>query len=172
MTDTVRTELLHQHSRVWITMVQLPAVNTPQFDWCRSKLPRHPQPVPPIYQPEVPAETVYWAAHHRRREVWCGGTAVAVILGNRLAPGLADRYLARTGFDSQQIPAMPVPPGRPDNLFRPVPEKAATHGMFDDRAHPRSYQAWATTHRPLVAGALAGAAAAVAGLTRLARAGW
>jgi short-subunit dehydrogenase len=171
MTDAVRTELLHQRSRVWITMVQLPAVNTPQFDWCRSKLPHHPQPVPPIYQPEVPAETVYYAAHHRRREVWCGGTAVAVILGNRLAPGLADRYLARTGVASQQVESMPALPGRPDNLFRPVPDRAATHGRFDDRAHPRSYQAWATTHRPVVAGALAGAAALAAGLARLARTG-
>jgi short-subunit dehydrogenase len=171
MTDAVRTELLHQRSRVWITMVQLPAVNTPQFDWCRSRLPHHPQPVPPIYQPEVPAETVYYAAHHRRREVCCGGTAVAVILANTLAPAVADRYLARTGFRSQQIESMPAPPDRPDNLFRPVPDRAATHGMFDDRAHERSYQAWATTHRPLVAGVVIGAAAVVAGLSRLTRAG-
>jgi short-subunit dehydrogenase len=170
MTDAVRTELLHQRSRVWITMVQLPAVNTPRFEWCRTRLPHHLQPVPPIYQPEVPAEAVYYAAHHRRREIRCGGTAVAVILGTKVAPGLADRYLARTGVASQQVQGMPAPPGRPDNLFRPVPERAATHGMFDERAHRRSWQAWATTHRPLVAGALAGEAATSAGLTRLARA--
>lgn len=163
-TDSVRTELLHGRSRVWITMVQLPAVNTPQFNWCRSKLSRHPQPVPPIYQPEVPAEAVYYAAHHRRRELYCGASTVAVILGNKLLPGLADRYLARTGFAAQQIPNMPVSPDRPDNLFQPVPEEAATHGMFDDRAHVRSYQTWTTTHRWAVLGAASAAAAAILGL--------
>ncbi|HEY7201239.1 MAG TPA: SDR family oxidoreductase [Candidatus Dormibacteraeota bacterium] len=168
-TDSVRTELLHGGSRVWITMVQLPAVNTPQFDWCRSRLPRHPQPVPPIYQPEVPAEAVHYAAHHRRREVYCGASTVAVILGSKLVPALADRYLARTGFDSQQIPDLPVPPDRPDNLFRPVPGRAATHGMFDDRARGRSSQLWATTHRWALLGAASGVAVAVAGLLRLRR---
>jgi NAD(P)-dependent dehydrogenase (short-subunit alcohol dehydrogenase family) len=168
-TDSVRTELLHQRSRVWITMVQLPAVNTPQFSWCRSKLPKHPQPVPPIYQPEVPAEVIHYAAHHRRREVRCGGPAVAVILGGKIAPGLADRYLARTAFASQQIADMPASPHRPGNLFRPVPEQAATHGMFDDRAHGRSYQAWATTHRMAVLAGAAVAVAALAGLMRLGR---
>jgi short-subunit dehydrogenase len=167
--DSVRTELLHRGSKVWISMVQLPAVNTPQFNWCRTKLPKHPQPVPPIYQPEVPAEAVYYAAHHRRREVYCGGPTVAVILGSKLLPGLADRYLARTGFKSQQIPDMPVSPDRPDNLFAPVSREAATHGMFDDRAHDRSYQTWATTHRWAVLGAASGAAAAAVGLKLLRR---
>jgi NAD(P)-dependent dehydrogenase (short-subunit alcohol dehydrogenase family) len=155
MTDSVRTELLHRKSRVWVTMVQLPAVNTPQFDWCRSRLPRHPQPVPPIYQPEVPAEVVFHAAHQRRRELWCGGSTVAVIVGNTLAPSLADRYLAQTGFDSQQVRDLPVEPGREDNLFRPVPDRAATHGMFDDRSHARSLQAWLSSHRAELAGAVA-----------------
>jgi NAD(P)-dependent dehydrogenase (short-subunit alcohol dehydrogenase family) len=155
MTDSIRTELMHRKSRVWITMVQLPAVNTPQFDWCRNKLPHHPQPVPPIYQPEVPAEVVYQAAHQRRRELWCGGSTVAVIVGNKLAPAIADRYLARTGFDSQQVRDMPAQPRGEDNLFRPVPELAATHGMFDDRAHSRSLQAWLTSHRGRLAGAAA-----------------
>ncbi|MBJ7593962.1 MAG: SDR family oxidoreductase [Candidatus Dormibacteraeota bacterium] len=168
-TDSVRTELMHDRSRVWITMVQLPAVNTPQFNWCRSKLPDHPQPVPPIYQPEVPAETVYYAAHHHRREIYCGGPAVKAIIGNKFFPGLADHYLARTGFSAQQIAGMPVPPDRPNNLFEPVPGEAATHGMFDDRAKARSYQAWATTHRSVVAGALVGSLAAAAGLLRLIR---
>ncbi len=167
-TDSVRTELLHDGSNVWITMVQLPAVNTPQFNWCRTKLPDHPQPVPPIYQPEVPAEAVYWAAHHRRRELDVGGSAVKAIFGNKVAPRFADWYLARTGYKSQQIEDMPVD-GRPDNLFEPVPDEAATHGMFDREAHERSYQLWANTHRPLVAGALAGAAAAVVGLVRTVR---
>jgi NAD(P)-dependent dehydrogenase (short-subunit alcohol dehydrogenase family) len=167
-TDSVRTELLHDRSGVWITMVQLPAVNTPQFNWCRTKLPDHPQPVPPIYQPEVPAEAVYWAAHHRRRELDVGGSAVKAIFGNKVAPRLADWYLARTGYKSQQVQDMPVN-GRPDNLFEPVAREAATHGMFDDQAHDRSYQLWANTHRPLVAAALAGAGAAAFGLARAVR---
>ena len=157
-TDSVRTELMHRKSRVWVTMVQLPAVNTPQFSWCRTRLPNHPQPVPPIYQPEVPAETIYYAAHHRRREIYCGGPAVAVILGSKLLPALADRYLARTAVDSQQVPGMPVG-SRHDNLTAPVPSLAATHGIFDDRAHTRSAQAWATTHRPAASGAALGALA-------------
>ncbi|MDR0358032.1 MAG: SDR family oxidoreductase [bacterium] len=159
-TDTVRTELLHRRSRVWITMVHLPAVNTPQFSWCRTKLPLHPMPVPPIYQPEVPAETVYYAAHHRRREIYCGGSAVAVILGNKLVPAAAERYLARTGFSSQQMPGHQVSSDRPDNLFHPVEDKAATHGIFDTQANAQSYQVWATEHRPFVAGA----AAAIGGM--------
>jgi NAD(P)-dependent dehydrogenase (short-subunit alcohol dehydrogenase family) len=164
-TDSVRTELEHDRSRVWITMVQLPAVNTPQFNWCRTKLPDHPQPVPPIYQPEVPAEAVYWAAHHRRRELDVGGSALKAIFGNKLSPRFADWYLARTGYASQQIQDMQVN-GRPDNLFDPVPDEAATHGMFDEEAHAHSYQLWANTHRPLVVGALAAATAAATGLVR------
>jgi NADP-dependent 3-hydroxy acid dehydrogenase YdfG len=167
-TDSVRTELMHDHSRVWITMVQLPAVNTPQFNWCRTKLPDHPQPVPPIYQPEIPAEAVYWAAHHRRRELDVGGSALKAIFGSMLSPRLADWYLARTGYASQQIQDMPVN-GRPDNLFEPVPEEAATHGMFDGEAHAQSYQLWANTHRSLVAGGLATAVTAAAALRRALR---
>ena len=164
-TDSVRTELMHDGSNVWITMVQMPALNTPQFNWCRTRLPEHPQPVPPIFQPEVAGEAIHWAAHHRRREVDVGGSAVKAIVGNKLAPRLADRYLARTGFDSQQVAGMPVN-GRRDNLFAPAPGEAATHGMFDDQAHDRSVQLWLTTHRPLVAATLA---AGLAGLTRIAR---
>ncbi len=159
-TDSVRTELLHDGSRVWITMVQLPALNTPQFDWCRTKLPDHPQPVPPIFQPEVAANAIVWASHHRRRELEVGASAVKAIVGNALAPRFADWYLARTGFDAQQVQGMPVN-GRRDNLFEPVPEEAATHGRFDDRAKRRSSQLWLSTHRGVVAaGAAAGAAAA------------
>lgn len=169
-TDSIRTELLHDRSRVQITMVQLPGVNSTQFNWCRSKLPKHPMPVPPIYQPEIPAEAVYWAAHHRRRELWVGYSAVQAILGNKLAPSFADWYLARTGFDGQQISDMPVSADRPDNLFEPVPAKAATHGIFDDQAKTRSPQLWAATHRAVVAGALAGVAAAgAAGVAKRAR---
>jgi NAD(P)-dependent dehydrogenase (short-subunit alcohol dehydrogenase family) len=158
-TDSVRTELMHDGSRVWITMVQLPAVNTPQFNWCRTRLPDHPQPVPPIFQPEIPAEAVYWAAHHRRRELDVGGSAVKAIVGTTLAPRLADWYLARTGYRSQQIPGQPVN-GRPDNLFEPVPQEAATHGIFDDCSRTRSYQLWLNTHRPVVAAALSAIGAA------------
>jgi NAD(P)-dependent dehydrogenase (short-subunit alcohol dehydrogenase family) len=168
-TDSVRTELLHNRSRVWISMVQLPAVNTPQFSWCRTKLPDHPQPVPPIFQPEVPAEAVWWAAHHRRREVTCGGSAAAVIFLNKLAPAIADRYLARTGYKSQQITGMPVPSDRPNNLFDPVPQCASTHGMFDDRATDKSIQTWLNTHRGIATGTLVGAAAVASGAWRLVR---
>jgi len=156
-TDSVRTELLHDRSRVWITMVQLPAVNTPQFSWCRTKLPDHPQPVPPIFQPEVPARAVVWAAHHRRREITVGGSAVKAIVGQKLAPRFADWYLGRTGYKAQQIADMPVGSDRADNLFEPVPDRAATHGMFDRQAAERSEQAWVTTHRGLI-GCAAGAA--------------
>jgi hypothetical protein len=151
-------------------MVQLPGVNTTQFNWCRSKLPNHPKPVPPIYQPEIPAEAVYWAAHHRRRELRVGYSATEAILGNKIAPTLADIYVARTAFSGQQVPDMPVSPDRPDNLFEPVADKAATHGIFDDEAKRRSPQLWAVTHRSLLAGALlAGAAAVGAGVTAAAR---
>jgi NAD(P)-dependent dehydrogenase (short-subunit alcohol dehydrogenase family) len=163
-TDSVRTELLHDGSRVWITMVQLPAVNTPQFNWCRTKLPNHPQPVPPIFQPEVAGEAVHWAAHHRRREVVVGFSAAKAIFGNKLAPRFADWYLARTGFRSQQIEGMPVE-NRAGNLFEPMPN-AATHGIFDARSRPRSYQLWATTHRPLLAATAALLAAAKVGTHR------
>jgi NAD(P)-dependent dehydrogenase (short-subunit alcohol dehydrogenase family) len=166
-TDSVRTELLHDGSRVWITMVQLPAVNTPQFNWCRTKLPHHPQPVPPIFQPEVAGEAVYWAAHHRRRELVVGFSAVKAIVGNKLAPRLADRYLSRTAFRSQQIESMPPESGS-GNLFDPMPN-AATHGIFDARARSRSYQLWATTHRPLVAATAAALAAAIVGATGMLR---
>lgn len=165
-TDSVRTELMHRKSKAWITMVQLPAVNTPQFSWCRSKLPNHPQPVPPIYQPEVPAEAVYYAAHHRRREIYCGTPTLKAVFGNKLVPGLADRYLSRTGFESQQIPGAPIDGDRPGNLFSPVESKAATHGIFDGQARGSSAQLWAATHRVPVAAALLGL---MVGLAKVAR---
>jgi short-subunit dehydrogenase len=166
-TDSLRTELMHDGSDVHITMVQLPAHNTPQFGWGRTKLPNHPQPVPPIYQPEVAAEAVYWAAHHRRREVWLGASSVMVILGNKLIPALADRYLARTGYGSQQTDQR-VDPDRPDNLFTPVDEEEdhGAHGIFDEQAHEKSPQLWAVKNRgwlALAAGSGAIAAAALIG---------
>jgi NAD(P)-dependent dehydrogenase (short-subunit alcohol dehydrogenase family) len=168
-TDSVRTELMADGSRVWITMVQLPGLNTPQFNWCRSKLPNHPMPVPPIYQPEVAAEAVYWAAHHRRRELYCGHSAVQAIVGNKIAPRLADWYLARKGISSQQMQGHPVSSDRPDNLFEPRDELAATHGIFDEKAKQRSLQLWATTHRRALAATLTAAAAIGAGVARQAR---
>ena len=129
-TDSVRTELLHDGSNVHITMVQLPAVNTPQFNVSKTTLPKHPQPVPPIYQPEVPARAIYWAAHQRRREVRVGLSSTIVIAGNKLLPGLGDWYLAKTGYDSQQT-NRPVDENRSDNLYKPVPGDHGAHGDFD-----------------------------------------
>ena len=159
-TSSLRCELLHEHSGVRVTVVQMPAVNTPQFSWVRSKLPRHPQPVPPIYQPEVAARGVLYAADHPgRRQYWVGASTTATIVANKFAPALLDRYLARTGYDSQQTD-QPVKPGRPDNLLDPVDglggRDHGAHGAFDGRAHPRSAQLW-MSQRPQVMGALAAA---------------
>jgi NAD(P)-dependent dehydrogenase (short-subunit alcohol dehydrogenase family) len=164
-TDALRVELMHESSHVRITMVQLPGVNTTQFNWCRSKLPNHPQPVPPIYQPEIPAEAVYWAAHHRRRELWVGYSTVQAIVGGMIAPWFADWYLERTAFDGQQGTDRPIGPDRHDNLFEPQPQIAATHGIFDDQAKTRSPELWMATHRRLLGAAAAGAALLTAGLT-------
>jgi NAD(P)-dependent dehydrogenase (short-subunit alcohol dehydrogenase family) len=144
-TDSLRCELLHRKSNVHLTMVQMPALNTPQFDWCRTRLPRHPQPVPPIYQPEVAAEAVYYAAHHRRREMYVGRMTVAAIFGNKLMPGRADRYLAKNGVDSQMTD-QPIDPGRRSNLFQPLPGDHGAHGSFDAQASYQSPQLWADTH--------------------------
>jgi NAD(P)-dependent dehydrogenase (short-subunit alcohol dehydrogenase family) len=157
--DSLRCELLHDGSRVRLTMVQLPALNTPQFGWVKSRLPRKPQPVPPIFQPEVAARAIVWAAHHGRREVWVGGKTVMGIVGNRIAPWFADWYLARNGYDAQQHDGLDDP-DRPNNLWEPLPGDPGAHGAFDERARDRSFQAWAATHR----GLLAAAAAGVAGL--------
>lgn len=165
-TDSVRTELMHDGSNVHITMVQLPALNTPQFDVCKSRLPNHPQPVPPIFQPEVAADAIYFAAHSKRREVYVGGSSVMTIVGNKLAPRLADRYLARTGYDSQQTDE-PVSPNRPSNLFEPVPGDHGAHGIFDDRSSPHSRQLRATKNRGWLA--LAGVGVAGAALVALRR---
>jgi len=153
-----------------VTMVQLPAVNTPQFGWVRSRLPRRAQPVPPIYQPEVAARAIRYAADHPgRREYWVGGTTVATLLANAVAPGLLDRYLARTGLSGQQTDAE-RDPDTPDNLFEPrdagAYADAGAHGDFDDRAHGHSLQVWASQHRRALAGTAAAAAAAVAARTR------
>lgn len=166
-TEALRVELRHDRSAVKVTMVHLPGLNTPQFDQVRTTLRRHPMPVPPIYQPEVAARAVLWSAEHpRRREVWVGGPTPLVIWGGRLAPGLVDRYLARTGVEAQQTDR-PIPPDRPSYLWEPLPGDRGAHGDFDDRAHPRSLQLELSIRRPL---ALAGAAgAALAAAARAAR---
>ena len=161
-TDSLRSELLHDNSHVHLTMVQLPALNTPQFSWCKTRLPRHPQPVPPIFEPEVAAKAIVWAAHHRRRELDLGSSTLEAIGANKIAPGLLDRYLARTCYDAQQTDR-PINPDRPSNLFEPVPGDHGAHGIFDQRAHPRSLQFWETTHRGWLAAGL-GVAGAVAAL--------
>jgi NAD(P)-dependent dehydrogenase (short-subunit alcohol dehydrogenase family) len=159
-TETLRTELKHDRSHVHVTMVQLPAHNTPQFDWGRTKLPRAPQPVPPIFQPEVAAEAVWYAATHRRRELFVAWPSIKAILGERVAPGLLDTYLARNGYDAQQADE-PVSPDRPDNLFAPAPGNHGAHGRFDDQAKGSSPVVWLDLHRGLIAGAAAAAGAAV-----------
>lgn len=156
-TESLRCELLHDRSNVQVTMVQLPALNTPQFDVVLSHLPRRPQPVPPIYQPEVAAEAILWASRHSRREVWVGGSTVGTVAAQKVVPGLLDRYLGATGFDSQQTDE-PADRDRPSNLWEPVADDRGAHGAFDRRAHPRSFQLWASTHRILLA--LMGAAGA------------
>ncbi|ART63317.1 SDR family oxidoreductase [Kushneria marisflavi] len=155
-TQALRTELLNEGSRVHVTMVEMPGLNTPQFDWCKSHLPHRARPVAPVYQPEVGARAVYWAAHHRRREIYVGRSAIMSIWGNKVFPGLLDRYLARTAVSGQQTDER-RPPGRPDNLWQPVPGARGAHGRFDDEALSTSAQLWATTHRRelgLMAGAL------------------
>jgi short-subunit dehydrogenase len=165
-TSSLRCELLHEKSNVRVTVVQMPAVNTPQFSWVRSRLPRKPQPVPPIYQPEVAARGIVYAADHpRRREYWVGGSTVATLAANKLAPALLDRYLARTGYAAQQTDQS-ARPGRPDNLVQPVDQPPGAdygaHGSFDSRSHPRSAQLWASHHPAICALAACGTAVATA----------
>ncbi len=138
-TDSIRSELMHAGSAVRITSVLPPAMNTPQFSWCRTRLPRQPQPVPPIFQPEVAARAIVCAASHNRREVYVGWPTVEAVYGQQFIPAFADRYLAKHGFDSQQT-ADPLPPDRPDNLFEPVAGDFSAHGIFDDRAKSSSLQ--------------------------------
>ena len=174
-TSSLRCELLHEHSGVRVTVVQMPAVNTPQFSWVRSKLPRHPQPVPPIYQPEVAARAVLYAADHPgRRQYWVGASTAATILANRVVPALLDRYLAKTGYDSQQTGERQG--ARSGNLWQAEDDPGGydhgAHGEFDERSHPRSVQQW-VSERPGASAAAAGAvlAAAAAVSARRARRG-
>lgn len=151
-TDSLRSELIHDKLAIRLTMVDLPAVNTPQFDWALNKTGHRPQPVPPIFQPEVPARAIYFAATHKRREIWLGFSTVKAILANRLAPGLLDRYLAKAGYtgqltDEKQSAAAPA------NLFEPVPGPYGAHGRFDARARNSSAAMFTDRHRALVVAA-------------------
>lgn len=158
-TDSLRCELIHDKSRIQLTMVQMPALNTPQFGWVKSRLKYKAQPVPPIFQPEVGARAIYWAAHHDRREVYVGAPTVEAIVANKVAPGLLDHYLGRTGYDSQQTNELENP-SRPNNLWEPVAGDHGTHGTFDSRAHNHSSELWLGLHRGWIGLALAACAGA------------
>jgi short chain dehydrogenase len=170
--DSLRAELLHERSNIKITMVQIPALNTPQFGWVRTRLPRHPQPVPPIFQPEVAAAAIVWASEHAPRTLQAGGPTVLTILGNKLFPGLLDRYLACTAYDGQQTDEPIDASTWQDNLDKPVDDHHdhGAHGAFDARAKGSSAQLWMTTHKPQVAAMICaagcGLAAGLAGRVR------
>ncbi len=168
-TESVITELLHHRSKVRVSMVQLPGLNTTQFTWGRTKLPKQTQPVPPIYEPEVAADAIHFAAHHKRRQVYVGVPTVMNIIGERVAPWLLDRYLARTGYKSQMTDRTLDPNGH-DNLFDPVDEDRGARGPFTDRAHDVSPVLELAKRRGLVLAGL-GVAAAGAGAAAVARDG-
>ena len=166
--ESVRCELLHEKSNVHVTMVQMPAVNTPQFSWVLSKLPDHAQPVPPIYQPEVAARAVLYAADHpKRREYWVGASTVGTLVGDKLFPGLLDLYLGKTGFKSQQT-GQKKDPDQPANLWEPADgpdgEDFGAHGVFDDRATPHAPQLWFSHHHKTLVGAGTVAVASMVGM--------
>ncbi len=163
--EALRCELLHDKSDVHVTMVQMPAVNTPQFSWVLSRLPHRAQPVPPIYQPEVAARAVLFAADHpRRREYWVGASTMGTLAANAIAPGLLDRYLGRTGYASQQT-QQPHDPQAPVNLWEPADGRTGrdfgTHGVFDERAIEHDPQLWASRHHGLIGAAAAATSAAL-----------
>ncbi|MBV9578571.1 MAG: SDR family NAD(P)-dependent oxidoreductase, partial [Chloroflexi bacterium] len=158
-TDSIRTELIHDGSRVHITIVQMPALNTPQFSWCKSAMPRKAQPVPPIFQPEVGAEAVYWAAHQRHREVFVGWSTTQAILGQRLAPGVLDHVVATT-WEAQMYDGARNSDDAVD-LYTPVPGHQSAHGSFDDRAKDHSWELQLTTRASWLSTALSNAAAYV-----------
>jgi NAD(P)-dependent dehydrogenase (short-subunit alcohol dehydrogenase family) len=163
--DSLRAELIHDDSNVRTTMVQMPALNTPQFGWVRTRLPNHPQPVPPIYQPEVAAEAIMWAAQHTPRELTVGAPTLFTTQAQKVLPGALDAYLAHNAVDSQQTDEPIDPQSWRDNLFAPVDDERdhGAHGIFDDQAHGRSVQLWATTHKAQLAAAV-GAAGALGSL--------
>lgn len=166
-TASLRSELEHDKSNVKVTILQMPAMNTPQFDWCKTVFDKHPQPMGKVFQPEVAARAVYYAAHHPRRQFYIGWPSVKAIWGNKFIPGLLDRYLAKVGY-AGQLTNNPIPPDRPNNLYRPLPGNYSAHGSFDKIAHKRSPQVWADTHLgwAAIAGVTAAATALWLGLRR------
>lgn len=156
-TDSIRSELIHDRSHVHITVVQMPALNTPQFSWCKSNIPHKAQPVPPIFQPEVGAEAVYWAAHQRHREVFVGWPTARAIWGQRFIPGVLDHLAARIAWDGQLYDGAPDP-NRPVDLYEPVPGHQSAHGAFDDRARATSWEVQITMKSSWIATALSGVA--------------
>jgi hypothetical protein len=150
--DSLRSEIIHDKLNVNLTMVDLPAINTPQFDWALNKMGRKAKPVAPIFQPEVPARAIFFAATHRRRDIWVGWPTVKAILANRIAPGLIDRYLAKAGY-SGQLADQPTSPNAPANLFEPVPGDYAAHGRFDAQARDRSWEMFTNRHKAAVVAA-------------------
>lgn len=165
-TDSIRSELLHNRSKVHLTMVQMPALNTTQFGWVKSRLPNKSAPVPPIFQPEVGADAVVWAAHHKRRELWVGWSTVKAMWGNKFIPGLLDRYLSKKAYDAQQTNE-PRPPNTPDNLWQPVPGPFGTHGDFGAIAKVKSPEVWLAERKWWGLGlAVAGIAAAATAFAR------
>lgn len=157
-TEALRTELMHDGCHVRVTMVHLPGMNTPQFDWSRSKMPRKARPVAPVFEPEVAADAIVWAARHPgRRDIKVGWPTVRTVYGNRVAPAVGDWVLSRMGYESQQRPE-PEDPSRPDNLWEPVPGDFGAHGAFDDEAATSSPLTWASMHRGALVAALGGAA--------------
>lgn len=166
-TDSLRCELIHDKSNVHVTAVHLPAMNTTQFGWVKSRLQRKAQPVPPIYQPEVAAKAVCWAAHHRRREVWVGHSTVEAIIGQKFIPGALDKYLGKTGYESQQLD-QPEDPGRPNNVWEPLDDKQdhGWHGTFGQRSAKWSLQLWVDMNRDWLIGGAIGATALALGWRR------
>lgn len=150
--DSLRCELIHDRSNVRVTMIQMPALNTPQFGWVKSRLPHKAQPVPPIYQPEIAAHAIVYASEHPRREIYVGLPTVEAIVGNKIAPAALDHYLAHNCYDAQQTHE-PEDPNRPDNLWKPVDDDHdhGTHGTFDERARSWSPQLWTDLHRGWIA---------------------
>jgi NAD(P)-dependent dehydrogenase (short-subunit alcohol dehydrogenase family) len=154
-TQSLRTELEHDNSQVHVTLVDMPGVNTPQFDWCKTTLRRHPKPMGACYEPEVAARAIYWAAHARRAEIYVGYPTALTVVAEKFVPRLLDRYLARKGIAGQQT-AAPISPDRPNNLWQPVPGPYGARGSFGHGAHMHSAQLWATTHRSWLLAAGAG----------------
>ena len=165
-TNSLRSEILHDKLAITVSMVDLPAVNTPQFSWALNKMGRKAQPVPPIFQPEIPARAIYFAAFHPRRQTWIGFPTVKAILANRIAPGLIDRYLASAGYDGQLSDEI-LPADAPNNLFHAVPGPYGAHGRFDDRARDKSWEVFTSRHRNVVWATIA--LGALLGLHQLAK---